>query len=101
MRGRRTKLDFRTVDGRNKRRRRGGGAGSAHARRRGQEGDSGNRSPSTRWSVSFYGVEGCRSDNEKARKASVRMVNTEIGKKAGPFAKLQPGRARKRINATL
>ena len=76
MRGRRTKLDFRTVDGRNKRRRRGGGAGSAHARRRGQEGDSGNRSPSTRWSVSFYGVEGCRSDNEKARKASVRMVNT-------------------------
>ena len=76
MRGRRTKLDFRTVDGRNKGRRRGGGAGSAHARRRGQEGDSGNRSPSTRWSVSFYGVEGCRSDNEKARKASVRMVHT-------------------------
>ena len=26
--------------------------------------------------------------------------NTEIGKKAGLFAKLQPGRARKRINAT-
>ena len=76
MRGRRTKLDFRTVDGRNKGRRRGGGAGSAHARRRGQEGDSGNRSPSTRWSVSCYGVEGCRSDNEKARKASVGMVNT-------------------------
>ena len=25
---------------------------------------------------------------------------TEIGKKAGLFAKLQPGRARKRINAT-
>ena len=33
VRGRRTKLDFRTVDGRNKRRRRGDGAGSAHARR--------------------------------------------------------------------
>ena len=28
------------------------------------------------------------------------MYSTEIGKKAGLFAKLQPGRARKRINAT-
>ena len=27
-------------------------------------------------------------------------LTTEIGKKAGLFAKLQPGRARKRINAT-
>ena len=28
------------------------------------------------------------------------VLHTEIGKKAGLFAKLQPGRARKRINAT-
>ena len=28
------------------------------------------------------------------------VINTEIGKKAWLFAKLQPGRARKRINAT-
>ena len=28
------------------------------------------------------------------------MVSTEIGKKVWLFAKLQPGRARKRINAT-
>ena len=28
------------------------------------------------------------------------LHSTEIGKKAGLFAKLQPGRARKRINAT-
>ena len=27
-------------------------------------------------------------------------IHTEIGKKAWLFAKLQPGRARKRINAT-
>ena len=27
-------------------------------------------------------------------------ASTEVGKKAGLFAKLQPGRARKRINAT-
>ena len=31
---------------------------------------------------------------------SVQMMSTEIGKKARLFAKLQPGRARKRINAT-
>ena len=30
----------------------------------------------------------------------VRKIRTGIGKKAGLFAKLQPGRARKRINAT-
>ena len=30
----------------------------------------------------------------------VNMSHTEIGKKAWQFAKLQPGRARKRINAT-
>ena len=28
------------------------------------------------------------------------VINTEIGKKAWLFAKLQPGRARKRMNAT-
>ena len=29
-----------------------------------------------------------------------KMISTEIGKKAWLFAKLQPGRARKKINAT-
>ena len=32
--------------------------------------------------------------------STVESKNTEIGKKAWLFAKLQPGRARKKINAT-
>ena len=46
-----------------------------------------------------------RSINRPCVVAVVRVLgsindNTGIGKKAGAFAKLQPGRARKRINAT-
>ena len=37
---------------------------------------------------------------ERARRLNRHRFNFEIGKKAWVFAKLQPGRARKRINAT-
>ena len=41
------------------------------------------------------------NQNFKAQAFSVNLTpSTEIGKKAWLFAKLQPGRARKRINAT-
>ena len=40
-----------------------------------------------------------RSRNGRERK-SPSCTSTEIGKKAWLFAKLEPGRARKRINAT-
>ena len=39
-------------------------------------------------------------DSEDGKGGKRRSTCTEIGKKARLFAKLQPGRARKRINAT-
>ena len=44
------------------------------------------------------GVQSSRELQPRSRIAF--LVYTEIGKKAWLFAKLQPGRARKRINAT-
>ena len=47
------------------------------------------------------GLEQFDLASKKTRKTLTRELNsTEIGKKAGLLAKLQPGRARKRINAT-